>query len=245
MKFNDLPEGFSATQLRRTDFESLEQKIQYDAANLLRLAEAKYGKTDVKVGKVTVQDALDLAIRKDDDLEALRKAIAVELKGKQVQFEVEGEEPRLRLYRAHYERWQPHWKKRHRWEGLKKRLLANDGHYLKLAAGLTDSGYLFGVDQAGNPLIAEAGEPNINAIAEFESIRDDVFYESDESGENILMDGKNGFKTTGYEVLDFDEESSDGENSERALYEEFNGKNNAQIDPDQFTWSRLLRVKLQ
>lgn len=61
---------------RRKAYESELGELQYDAKNLIALAKAKYNREDV-----TVSDALDLATRKNDNLEALRKAIAVEIKG--------------------------------------------------------------------------------------------------------------------------------------------------------------------
>ncbi len=61
---------------RRNAYESELGELQYDAKNLITLAKAKYNREDV-----TVSDALDLATRKNDNLEALRKAIAVEIKG--------------------------------------------------------------------------------------------------------------------------------------------------------------------
>lgn len=77
MEFNKPPEGFEGKQKRRTDFESTEEKLAYDAQNLLQLAKDRYGRE-----QVTVRDALDLSSRHDDDIEALRKALAVALKTK-------------------------------------------------------------------------------------------------------------------------------------------------------------------
>lgn len=76
-EFNQPPEGFEGKQKRRTEFASIEEKLQYDAKNLIAMARAKYGRDNV-----TVRDALDLASRKDDDIEALRKVIAIETKTK-------------------------------------------------------------------------------------------------------------------------------------------------------------------
>lgn len=75
MGYNQLPDGHEGPQLRRTEFKSSEEKLAYDAANLLRIAREKY-----KRPVVTVQEALDLRVRKDDDPEPLRIALALEIR---------------------------------------------------------------------------------------------------------------------------------------------------------------------
>lgn len=75
MEYNKLPEGHEGEQKRRTSFESPEEKLAYDAANLLRIARGKYTRP-----VVTVQEALDLRLRKDDDPEPLRIALALEIR---------------------------------------------------------------------------------------------------------------------------------------------------------------------
>lgn len=75
MELNQLPDGHEGEQQRRTEFKSPEEKLEYDADNLIAFAKRILGKN-----KVSVRDALDLATREDDDLEALQKAIAIRLK---------------------------------------------------------------------------------------------------------------------------------------------------------------------
>lgn len=81
MELNQFPDGYDETNLgpqkRQTEFKSEEEKLQGDARNLINLARSKYGKENI-----TVRDALDLSSRKDDDVEALRRAIAIEIKNK-------------------------------------------------------------------------------------------------------------------------------------------------------------------
>lgn len=77
MELNQLPEGHEGEQQRRTEFKDEAEKLAYDADNLIALAKRTLGKE-----KVSVRDALDFATRKGDDLEALRKAIAIRLKAK-------------------------------------------------------------------------------------------------------------------------------------------------------------------
>lgn len=54
-----------------------EERLAYDVKNLIQLAKDRYGKE-----QVTVRDVIDLATRKNDDVEALRRAVAVEIKTK-------------------------------------------------------------------------------------------------------------------------------------------------------------------
>ena len=75
-QFNQLPEDYDGEQKRRTEFDSIDEKLAYDAGNLIQLARNLYGNEHV----VTVRDALDLATRQDDDIEGLRRAIAVQVK---------------------------------------------------------------------------------------------------------------------------------------------------------------------
>ena len=77
MAFNQLPDGHEGPQKRRTEFASPEEKLEYDANNLIALAKDRLGKD-----KVSVRDALDFATKDDDNLEDLRKAIAIKLKKK-------------------------------------------------------------------------------------------------------------------------------------------------------------------
>ena len=77
MEFNQLPDGHEGPQKRQTEFASPEEKLGYDANNLIALAKDRLGKD-----KVSVREALDFATRDDDNLEDLRKAIAIKLKEK-------------------------------------------------------------------------------------------------------------------------------------------------------------------
>lgn len=74
-KYNDLPEGFEGEQKRRTEFESLDEKLSYDADGLIALAKKTY-----KKGIVTVGEVVDLATRSEDNVNNLRRAVAIKLK---------------------------------------------------------------------------------------------------------------------------------------------------------------------
>lgn len=74
-EFNQLPEGYKSDQKRRTKFSSKEKKLEYDAANLIEIAQKQYEREIV-----TVSEALDYATRHDDDIEGLRRAIAIQIK---------------------------------------------------------------------------------------------------------------------------------------------------------------------
>ena len=73
--YNDLPEGFEGEQKRRTEFESLDEKLSYDADNLIALAKERYRKEIVTVGEV-----VDLATRGEDNVNELRRAVAIKIK---------------------------------------------------------------------------------------------------------------------------------------------------------------------
>lgn len=73
--YNTFPEGFEGEQKRRTEFDSAEEKLAYDADGLIALAKKTYRK---KI--VTVNEAFDLRSRQDDNPENLRRAIAMKLK---------------------------------------------------------------------------------------------------------------------------------------------------------------------
>lgn len=74
MELNNLPEDYDAGKLgpqkRQTKFESEEAKLQYDARNLIAIEQAQYEKTGERANPVI------FARRKDNDIEALRTAIA-------------------------------------------------------------------------------------------------------------------------------------------------------------------------
>lgn len=84
--YNALPEGVEGEQKRRTEFDSYEELLTYDARGLINVARERY-----KRQIVTVEEALALRIRnkgKDHDPEDLRRAIAMEIRNpKQVEID--------------------------------------------------------------------------------------------------------------------------------------------------------------
>lgn len=74
MEFNKLPDDYEGEQKRDTEFESIEAKLDNDAKGLIEIARAQLERTGVKTEPIV------FARRKDDDMEALRSAIAKEQK---------------------------------------------------------------------------------------------------------------------------------------------------------------------
>ena len=78
MELNELPDKYNEAELgpqkRQTEFDSPEAKLAYDAQNLVRIAKEQSERMGVTVDPIT------LARRKDNDVDALRAAIAKEQK---------------------------------------------------------------------------------------------------------------------------------------------------------------------
>ncbi len=78
MELNQLPEGYEIPphrqKIRRTKFESPTEKLQYDADNLIALAQKVFREKGIMVSPV------DLITRKDDDVDVLKREIAIRLK---------------------------------------------------------------------------------------------------------------------------------------------------------------------
>lgn len=89
MALNQLPEDYDEANLgpqkRRTEFESEEAKLAYDADNLIALAQKISREKGIAVSPES------LITRADDDVNALRRAIAIQLKAKPKAKEVGGE----------------------------------------------------------------------------------------------------------------------------------------------------------
>ena len=83
MKLNQLPEGYEGPQRRRTEFESPEEKLGYDSSHLIARAREILKSTGVPVSPDS------MISRKDDDVAALRKAIAVRLIAKSAASSIE------------------------------------------------------------------------------------------------------------------------------------------------------------
>lgn len=105
-----------------------------------------------------------------------------------------------------FTRYKEQWKRiseQHRgtitWEEVKKRLMANNGHYLSLAKGLHNGGILFGVDKKGNPLIADAGGDPIEFGPEFW----DLTYAQAREAVTMKDGGKGKKVSIGYELFPY------------------------------------------
>ena len=115
------------------------------------------------------------------------------------------ESPILTRFATDYDKWSPNLQARCSWEQVQAKLLANDGRYLELAENMNERGVLFGVDEGGNPLIADGGEEPIMRGMNYKDTRDRVLYEHDrldKLGKMVL--GENGEPIpTGYEMFPF------------------------------------------
>ena len=90
------------------------------------------------------------------------------------------EETPLVLYKTHYERWPVKAKKLCEWNEVEKRLLAQDGYYLRLAGAMNKGGVLFGVDKEGNPLVADGGLDPVMKGKNWYETRDEIEMKSKE-----------------------------------------------------------------
>lgn len=199
MEFNQLPEGFEGEQKRKTEFDSLEAKLAYDAQGLIKKAALQ----SKRVGKPV--DPISFAQRADDDIEALRTAIAKEqaLAGARESVEVD---PRLAAFKEDYDNSEnPTLREKCSWAEIQTRLLANEGHYLALAQAMEQGGILFGVDAQGNPLIADRGDEPIMKGMNYKNTRDRVLYKhtsNDKDGTMILGEDQKPI-STGYEMFPY------------------------------------------
>lgn len=107
-------------------------------------------------------------------------------------------------YRADFDRMDSRSKARCSWAEISGRLLANDSHYLKLAAAMNENGILFGVDKDGNPLFADGNDGPIMTGMNYKSTRDRVLYKHDEKDET-LFDESGKLVPTGYEMFPYSE----------------------------------------
>lgn len=91
MEFDELPgdydEAKPGPQRHRMDFASVDEKLAYDARNLIRIAEEQSKRLGITVDPIT------LARRSDDDIGALRAAIAKEQKAVSTEAADSGEVP--------------------------------------------------------------------------------------------------------------------------------------------------------
>ncbi len=229
MELNKPPTDFEGLQMRRTGFDGPEEKLIYDAQNLFFLAESLSRVTGKRV------DMVSLMKRKDDDVEALRKEVEDRIMGgfdglisrvddywrallkspevkagaKAVITEKEPEDPRLRCYRADYDRWEDYFKSICSWDEIEKRLMSNDWRYLDLAEKMHEGGVLFGVDFNGNPLFADGGEEPIMTDMNYFDARNAVYF-TEKDGRKV---------PTGYSMFPYIGECS--KSPEITLFESF------------------------
>ncbi len=235
MELNQLPEGYDAEKLgpqkRQTEFDSPEAKLDSDAKNLIEIARIQLEQTGVKV------DPIVFARREDNDIEALRSAIAKEQGAENAVVAEVGQaaqavvaptesvevDPRLKTFKEDFDV-DSALKSKISWAEIQTRLLANEGHYLALAQAMEQGGQLFGVDAKGRPLISDRGDEPIMKGMNYKDTRDRVKYKhtsNDKNGTKIL-DAKNQPIATGYEMFGYTGDY--GKSEEISQYETHTGK---------------------
>lgn len=156
----------------RAEFDSPDEKLAHDAEKLVEIAAVRSERIGIPV------NPLSLAGRKDDDIEALRKDIEKEQWAVRITSESVEVDLRLATFKADYDS-NAALKAKIKWQEIEARLLANNGYYLVLAQAMEQGGVLFGVDKAGNPLIADKGDEPIMGGMSYKDTRDRVLYKHD------------------------------------------------------------------
>ena len=199
-------------QHQRREFESEGAKLRGDAQGLIAKAKVQSEKLGVAV------DPIVFTQRKDDDIEALRAAIA---KGQRaVNPEAVELDPRLAIFKADFDE-DPAIRGKCSWAEIQTRLLANEGHYLALAKAMNEGGILFGVDTDGNPLFADRGDEPIMKGMNYKDTRDRILYKHDAS-DKMITDEDGQPVPTGYAMFQY---SGNYDKSEEILqYESHTGK---------------------
>jgi len=111
------------------------------------------------------------------------------------------ENPTLTRFKAQYEGLKPEDKDLCTWQEAEKRLLENDGRFLKLAEAMEGGGVLFGVDRSGKLLFADGGAEPIMTGKNYADTRKAVMF-AEKEGKQV---------STGYEMFPYsgDYEKSD------------------------------------
>lgn len=105
------------------------------------------------------------------------------------------ENPALARYHVDYAKWDAGMKAKCTWEEVSKRLLANNGHFLQLVLAMHQGGVLFGVDEHGNPLVADKGKDPMDLPhcgLNYPNTLQAVMFTKNEKGEDV---------STGYEMF--------------------------------------------
>jgi hypothetical protein len=190
----------SGITVKRRPLDASANRLSLDAGNLIDKARRLRGPN----GGISVRDALELATRSDDDPKALRIAIALQLKNSiQATVQPDGShlemvdvEP-LDIYKGQYESLPEGMRRRCSWQEIERRLLADDGMYLRLSEALNHGGLLFGIDESGNPLFADSGNEPVLTGMNYADTRAAVWF----TGEGESREA------TGYELFPAPDES--------------------------------------
>lgn len=133
------------------------------------------------------------------------------------------EHPVLACYIYDYRHLSDQLRARCAWKEAQERLLANDCRFLKLAKEMDGQGMLFGIDEAGNPLITDRGDGILHWNKNYFEARNAVCY---------VQQG--GVKTfTGYELFPHVFGQCE-KGPEMRILEEFTGK--PFVSPGFFSW---------
>jgi len=142
-------------------------------------------------------------------LGGVRSDVKESLSAKDVPAEPAPEVTGIARFKEQYEMWKPEHKANCQWQEVESRLLANDGHFLKLAEAMHQGGILFGVDKAGNPLIADGGVEPIMAGMNYADTRRAVMFKEIEGGQ----------APTGYELFPYSDNYQ--KSAEISAFEDF------------------------
>lgn len=219
MELNQLPEGFEGEQKRQTEFDSREAKLTHDAKGLICKAKLQSERLGTPV------DPINFAQRVDDDISALRVAIAKEQKAvnpaiKSTPIKSAEADQRLITFKADFDK-DSALQTKCTWEEIRNRLLANGGRYLALAQAMEQGGELFGVDKDGNPLISDRGDEPIMKGMNYKNTRDRVLYKHDDK-DSIVRSEDGQPVSTGYEMFPYSREYN--KSDEILQYETHTGK---------------------
>lgn len=109
--------------------------------------------------------------------------------------------PFLKRYHEMYTRWSEEDKKRASWKFVQERLLNKD--YIEKSLTLHKGGVLFGLDEAGNPLVADGGVKGIMHCRNYADTRKAVMGEENNPTGYVLFPYKGSYKKS-EEIIAFE-----------------------------------------
>lgn len=164
-----------------------EQEVRQEVYASLRKIAIK---NDLPIGKI-------LEIVVSEVKRILNQSSKPLISEKESQIEPILENPDLARFKADYDRWPDKAKQKCTWDKVQRRFLANDSRYLRLAVAMEQGGVLFGVDQQGNPLVADGGNEPILKGENYQNARKKVMFKKNETG----YDDRTGYELFPYKKI--------------------------------------------